>query len=281
MNSLMEAEPSTDLTGFYQTAVAAVEQSVQEFSRKWSLADSIYWSPGTKRASIGSAFVIPGICGDGMVPIGFDKHPQAAIRAASLSELNTVPLLRRRFVDPAVKGIMNHVSMQISSLFTDANFHKNRLINCGRGTITKDQLFRGMAAIADCFTPIDRDLVLLLPPIVYHNLADPKTGKLPSWINCPVKLIQTMPETGEPGSRRLTGALMHRFAIAGISRPLSPPDPPDVVSSHVQFNNFVLRAMLSNRTHPILPSESIFSIDAGYGVGVVNSRPCQLFSIAE
>ncbi|MBV8078144.1 MAG: hypothetical protein JO284_17175, partial [Planctomycetaceae bacterium] len=71
----------------------------------------------------------------------------------------------------------------------------------------------------------------------------------------------------------------HRWAVAGATRPLPPPDAKVVDYTYIDFMGVPVRITVGYNQYP--KQGYIVTVDAGYGLKVVRDNMCQLFTIAE
>lgn len=240
-------------------------------------------------------------------PIVFDKHPQGGYTVRDFEQFNSPEDIRRIFLDAQIKGVQNNINAQITALITTGNFTTNSAISCTGHVVTLPQFLQGMGVLIDQRVPVnDRgNMSMVLPGYPYTTMMDATTGnagaawvqafiagsrtaeavrndgEFPTSFNTDFKYDQQMPTTGTAPSRTFTAAYLHRWAIAGVSRPL--PNPVAEGSSVVEvmfqkFGDIMLRIMFGYNQ---LKAGWVVTIDAGYGLKVVRENMCQLFSIAE
>jgi hypothetical protein len=325
---------------------AAVEAS-QLLAPTWKAIESIYWDYRPEQAALGQTLNVPipadptaavADMGAGDIPLNdigfvtqpivFDRHPAFAYVVRDFEQFNSPEMIRRVFMDAAMKGIKNQINSSICSLFTTTNFSASTTPIAGVATIsttthviTVPQFLQGMSVLAKQNVPVANDIgnmSLLLYPDVYMSLMDGtvggagaawnqsfiageripeqihRTGDIPTTYGMSVKLDQQMPTTVVGGgSGTSTAAYMHRWAIAGVSRPLPKPDDKVVDYTYVNFAanpiygdtfgngmapSFPIRVMIGYNQYP--KQGYIVSIDAGYGLKVVRPNMCQLYSVA-
>ena len=325
------------ISGFYQTVVAAATEASQMLAPTWKLHDSIFWDYRPEPATIGQTINVPipqdptasvtdaGV-GDVAVtdigfttqPIVFNKHPYYGFVIRDFEQFNSVPLLRRVFLDAALKGVKNNINAAVGALLIPGNFTTNAAIACSAHTVTVTQFLQAFAVLTNQNVPTANDpqnMSLVLHPTVYVTLLDQTTGSsgaawgqafiaggttaehikargdMPTAYGMTVKLDQQVPAT--PGTT-YTGVYMHRWAIAGVVRPLPPPDTKVVDYTYVNFGTndmyggafggdsgiqFPIRVTVGYNQYP--KQGYIVTIDAGYGLKVVRENMGQLFTIAQ
>ena len=214
-------------------------------------------------------------------------------------------MIHRIFVDSAFKAIKNNINYNVCQLFNSTNFSTNTVINATSSTVTVTNFTHSaQAVLADQKVPLEdnpEDMTFILPSVPYYSIMDPSTtpglpwtqaltagmktaekvrdtGIMPVAFGTSIRLDQQMPTTGAVGSRTFTGALFHRWAVAGVSRPLPAPDS-NVMFERVQFGDLELRVMMQYNLYP--KDAWIVNIDCGYGLSVVRDNMGVLFSIAE
>lgn len=323
------------VSSFYQTVVAAAAEASQLLAPTWKVSESIYWDYRPEQEVLGqtlnvaipqdptSAVVDQG-AGDAVLsdigfsttPIVFNRHPAYHYVVRDFEQFNSPTLLRRVFMDAAMKGIRNNINGAVAALFTASNFTTNTAISCTAHAVTVTQFLQGMAVLSKQNVPVANDpenMSFLLYPEVYTNLMDTTTGtagaawvqafiagastaeyvrgrgEMPTSYGMTMKLDQQMPATAGSTS---TGAYFHRWAVAGVTRPLPEPDSKVVEYTYVNFGNnpmyggaygdgsltMPIRVMVGYNQFP--KGGYIVSVEAGYGLKVVRENMCQLFTIA-
>ena len=240
------------------------------------------------------------------VPIVMNKHAYFGYPVRDFEQFLSPVVIRNVFVNAAMTGIHNHIGADVTTLFNTTNFTTNSAISASSGGITTTQFLSGMSNLIDQKVPVQTDpdnMALLIPGTPYTKMMDGATGTLgaawvqaliagmktaefvrdrgmmPTTYGMTLKLDQQMPVTGAAPNRTFTGAYMHRWAVAGVSRPLPEPDVKVVNFARVAWNNLSLRLMVGYNQWPKLGY--IVSIDAGYGLKVVRENMCQLFTVSE
>ena len=239
------------------------------------------------------------------VPIVFAYHPQYGYPVRDFEQFNSPQQIRTVFADASMKAIKNHVNKQITDLFTTSNFTTNTAIETTSGIVTVPQFLSGMANLDDQYAPVSEDpenMSFITNSKPYYNMMDGtvgsggaawnqaliagnriaesvrRDGKMPYAYNCAIMMDQQLPTSGTAPSRTWTNVLLHRWAVAGVSRPLPPPDANVVNFSYVDFGGVSIRVSVG---YDIKMSAYIVSLDAGYGLKVVRENLCQLFTTAE
>jgi hypothetical protein len=329
---------------------AAVEAS-QLLAPTWKAIESIYWDYRPEEAALGQTLNVPipadptsGVTdmgagditlsdiGFSTTPIVFNRHPAYAYVVRDFEQYNSPELIRRVFMDAAMKGIKNQINQTICNLFTTTaqpnglgtgtnGIPGNSSISSTAHVVTVPQFLQGMSVLAKQNVPVANDpmnMSLLLYPDAYMSIMDGttggpgaawnqafiagaripeqvhRTGDMPTTYGMSVKLEQQMPTTVPGGgSGTSTGCYFHRWAIAGVTRPLPKPDDKVVDYTYVNFAanpiyggafgdgmapSFPIRVMIGYNQYP--KQGYIISIDAGYGLAVVRPNMAQLFSIA-
>jgi hypothetical protein len=307
------------VSGLYQTVVAAATEASQALVYNLEAVDSCYMDYRPEPATIGQTLnvVIPAIRTAGVVDAGvgdislvdvsettvaivFNKHPFDGLVIRDFEQFNSPQLLRRLFFDSAIKGIKENINAAVTALFTTGNFTTNSAISTTAGIITTAQFLGGMAVLSDQRVPVRNDpenMSLLLPSVPYTKvlgdsnwtqaqIAGMKTaefvrdrGIMPTAYGMTAKLDQQMPISGSVGSRTFTGAYMHRYSVAIVTRPLPPPDQKVVDFMYLDFSGIPIRVTLGYNQFP--KQGYILTVDAGYGLKVVRENMTQLFTIAE
>lgn len=260
--------------------------------------------PSNQVQDIGSGDVILSDASTSTVPIVFSKHPQVGYTIRDFEQFNSPTMLRNLFMDSYLKGIKSNINGNITALFNTANFTTNAAISATTSVITVTQFLQGQARLLDQrVTALDPENVsLLLPATPYTAMTDAsstagafwtqaqiasnaiaeeirRTGQLKPTFGATIKMDQQMPTTGAAGSRTFTGAYFHRYAVAGVSRPLPKPDEKVVDYTYVNFGKIIIRVQIGYNQYP--KGGYIVTLDAGYGLKVVRENMGQLFTIAE
>lgn len=237
--------------------------------------------------------------------IVFDQHPSFSYPVRSFEQFNSPTIIRKVFVDAAITAVKNYVNNDFCSLFTSANFTTNTAVTGSASIVTTTSFTGALATLADQRVPLadnPEDMTCLVPSKVYYALTDPastdgknwaqafiagnkfaeavrETGVVPIAYGTQFKLDQQMPTTGAVGARTFTGAVMHRWAVAGVSRPLPEPDQKIVEFERYQFGPLEFRVFMSYNHYP--KDAYIVTVDCGYGRKVVRENMGVLLSIAE
>jgi hypothetical protein len=280
----------------YSPAESALEQTLNV---------AIPADPANSVANIGAGDIIPTDISFSTTPIVFDRHPSFTYKVRSFEQFNSPLVIRNLFADAAIKAIKTYMNNDFTSLFTTGNFTTNTAITGSSSIITTTKFTGGLAVLADQRVPVENnpeDVTCLLPSVCYYALTDPAstdgknwsqafiagnkfaekvrdTGTIPIAYGTQFRLDQQMPTTGAVGSRTFTGALFHRWAIAGVSRPLPEPDGRVVEFERMQFGPLEMRMFMSYNHYPF--DAWIVTIDAGYGRKVVRENMGQIFTISE
>ena len=310
---------ANSLSTFFQTVVTAATEAAQLLAPTWKASESIYWNYRSEPATIGQTLNVPipndpsanvNDIGSGDVQlydvgftteaIVFNKHPQYGYVIRDFEQFNSPVEIRNLFMDAAMKGVKNNINSNITGLFTTANFTTNSAISTTSHIVTTTQFLSGMAVLLDQKVPAANDpanMSLLLPSTPYTAVVGDsnwtqaqiagmktaefvrETGTMPTAYGMTVKIDQQMPTSGSSPSRTFTGAYLHKWAVAGVSRPLPRPDQKVVDFAYVEFGDVSLRVQVGYNQYP--KGGYIVTIDAGYGLKVVRDNMCQLFSIAE
>lgn len=280
--------------------------------------------PSAAVADMGAGDLVLSDIGFTTTSIVVDRHPAFAYPVRDFEQFNSPEVIRQVFLDAAMKGIKNNINAAVTSLFTTSNFTTNTAISGTSSAITTAQFTRAMANLGDQRVPVadsPENMTLLLPPRVYSALLDPTTGgagaawsqalvagtsiaervhtqgyfPIPTF-GCTMKLDQQLPYTGTAASanRVFTAAYFHKWAVAGVTRPLPQPDGDVVDYAYIPFGSnpeynpayggsmstpLVIRVMVSYNHYP--KQGYIVSLDAGFGLKVIRENMCQLFSITE
>jgi hypothetical protein len=241
-------------------------------------------------------------------PIVINRHPEFGFVVRDFEQVNTQSKIRAIFMDAALKGIKSNINATVAGLFTTGNFPTNPVISTTGHAITITQFLQGMAVLLDKNVPANTDLgnmTCLLPSYPYTTIMDATTGgpgaawsqafiggnrtaefireygAVPNAFGTMFRLDQQMPTSGSVGSRTFTGAYFHRYAIAGVSRPLSADTElaeKVVDTAVINFGGISVRIMIGYNQIKLGP---VITIDAAYGLKVVRPEMAQLFTIAE
>lgn len=246
----------------------------------------------------------------------YNKHPYFGYVVRDFEQFNSPTQIRRVFMDAALKGIHNNINAAVAGLFVTGNFTTNAAIPTTVHTITVPQFLQAMGVLATQNVPVANDplnMSLVLHPNVYVTLMDGSTtggqawnsamiagdptaehirqaGEMPTAYGMTIKMDQQIPATV---GTTYTGAYFHRWAIAGVTRPLPEPDMKVVDYTYINFGNnpmwggaygegsvtMPIRVMVGYNQYP--KQGYIVSIDAGYGLKVVRENMCQLFTSAQ
>lgn len=239
-------------------------------------------------------------------PILFNRHAYFGFPVRDFEQFNSPVVIRNVFVNAAMTGIRNHINAEITALFTTGNFTTNSAISASSGGVTTTQFLAGQSNLIDQRVPVTTDpanMSFLVPGKPWTTMMDGTastlgaawsqaliasnrvaeqvriSGTQPTAFGATVKLDQQMSATGAAPSRTFTAAYLHRWAVAGVSRPLPEPDTRVVEFSRIQWGDVSLRVMVGYNQWPKLGY--IVSIDAGYGLKVTRENMCQLFTVAE
>lgn len=284
--------------------------------------------PSTAVTDQGAGDIVLSDIGFNTIPIVYDRHPSYAYVVRDFEQFNSPSDVRRVFMDAAMKGLKNFVNASICNLFTTTNFSSSTTpiagvtaISTTGHVVTVPQFLQGMSVLAKQNVPVANDpanMHFLLYPDAYMSMMDGTTGgagaawvqafiaggvtaehvhlrgDMPTAYGMTLRLDQQMPTTVVGGgSGTSTGAYLHRYAVAGVSRPLPKPDEKVVDYTYVNFNPnpmydgtfgdgnapaFPIRVMVGYNQYP--KQGYIVSIDCGYGLKVVRPNMCQLYSIA-
>ena len=278
--------------------------------------------PSASVADQGAGDLVLSDIGFTTASIVMDRHPSFAYTVRDFEQFNSPSDIRRVFLDAAIKSVKSNINAAITSLFNSTNFTTNSAISGSAGAITTANFTSAMANLGDQKVPVADDpanMSLLLPPKVYATLLDPTTGGAgAAWTQAitagtsiaerahtmgvfPVptygmtmKLDQQLPTSGTKPARTFTAAYLHRWAIAGVTRPLPRPDPSVVNYMYVDMGPnsdygsvygspsgvpIPIRVMISYNHYPKMGY--VVSVDAGFGLKVIREQMCQLFTITE
>lgn len=342
---------ANSITSFYQTVVTAAVEASQLLAPTWKAIESIYWDYRAEESALGQTLNVPipqdptssvsdlgagdillSDIGFSTTPIVFNRHPAYAYVVRDFEQFNSPEMIRRVFMDAAMKGIKNNINQAVCNLFTTTaqpnglgtganGIAGNTSISTTSHVVTVPQFLQSMAVLAKQNVPVANDpqnMHFLLYPDAYMSLMDGTTGgagaawnqafiaggvtaeyvhkrgDMPTAYGMTLRLDQQMPTTVPGGgSGTSTGVYMHRYAIAGVTRPLPKPDEKVVDYTYVNFAAnpmygetfgggpepaFPIRVMVGYNQYP--KQGYIVSIDAGFGLAVVRPNMAQLFSIA-
>lgn len=284
--------------------------------------------PTTAVADQGVGDIVLSDIGFSTIPIAYDRHPSYAYVVRDFEQFNSPATIRQVFMDAAMKGIKNSINASICNLFNTTNFATTTTPIAGVSAIsttghvvTVPQFLQGMSVLAKQNVPVANDpanMHFLLYPDAYMSLMDGTAGgagaawvqafiaggvtaehvhlrgDMPTAYGMTLRMDQQMPSSvAGGGSGTSTGAYLHRYAIAGVSRMLPKPDQKVVDYTYVNFAAnpmydgtfgdgatppFPIRVMVGYNQYP--KQGYIVSVDAGYGLKVVRPNMCQLYSIA-
>ncbi|MBV8316455.1 MAG: hypothetical protein JOZ53_16070 [Planctomycetaceae bacterium] len=310
---------ANSISSFYQTVVAAATEASQLLAPTWKASDSIFWDYRPEPATIGQTLNVPipqdptGAVSDGgagdlavtdigftTVGIVFNKHPYFAYVVRDFEQFNSPLQVRTVFLDAALKGVKSNINGNVTALFTPGNFPTNAAIATTGHLVTTAQFLGAMAVLADLkfqVTATPENMSLLLPSLPYTAMLGDglwtqaqiagmktaefvrETGTLPTAYGMTAKLDQQMPVAGASPTRTFTAAYLHRWAVAGVTRPLPPPDAKVVDYTYIDFMGVPVRITVGYNQYP--KQGYIVTVDAGYGLKVVRDNMGQLFTIAE
>lgn len=316
---------ANSVTSFFQTLVSALGDAQKLLAPTHAAKDAIYWDykpdetgtlgqtinaaipvdPTNNVQDIGTGDVVISDISFTTTPIVYNKHPQFGYTVRDFEQFNSPDSIRNVFLDAALKGIMNNINYQVTSLFNSTNITTNTAISTTGGVITVPQFLNGATVLSDKYVPTSdvANMHLVLPSTPYYKMMDGTTGgsgaawtqafivgeqtaaaihenaKIPVAFNTNFLLDQQMPTTGAVGSRTFTGAYFHRYAVAGVSRALPKPDPNVVEFTYMDFGNLSIRVQIGYNQYP--KGGYVVTIDCGYGLKVVREYMAQLFSVAE
>lgn len=308
---------ANDVSAFYQTLVAAVEEASQLLAPTWNAAQSVYVDYKPETASVGQTLNVPipqdptnsvSDVGTGdlnlidinftTVPIVMNKHPEIGYKISNFEQFNSPLAIRNIFLDAALKGIKSDINRKITALFSTTNFTTNTAIAATGGKPTTAQFLQGKAVLLDQNVNADdpANMTFLLPSVPYTKVTGDadwtsaqiagnkraeevhETGVMPTSYGATLKVDQQMPVSGTVGSRTWTAAYFHRWAVALVTRPLPQPDPKVV---HFMYQDFFGIPVLIQVGWNQLKGGYVVTIEAGYGLKVVRENMGQLFTIAE
>lgn len=236
-------------------------------------------------------------------PIVFNKHPQFGYVVRDFEQFNSPDQVRNVFLDAGIKGIMNNINAAVTALLVAGNFTPTAIATTG-GVITVPQFLAGRAVLADNYVDVNDvgNMSLILASTPANKMMDGTTGgsgaawtqafivgdrtastiheagQVPVAFATQFLLDQQMTTTGSAPTRTFIGALIHRYAVAGVSRALPKPDEKVVECTYIDFGNLSLRVMLGYNQ---IKGGWVVTIDCGYGLKVVRPTLGQIFSTAE
>ena len=306
------------VTGFYQTLVAAATEASQALVGTNALMDSVYKDYRPEVADIGQTLNVNipqqvtsqvADAGNGdialtdvapnTVPIVFNKHPYFAFNIRDFEQYNTPASLRNVFLDPAIKGVAEHIDGVIASQLPQLN--SNAAIATTGSLISTPQFLSGYATLANQKVNVTdkENMTLATGPNVYTKILGDANwtqaqiagerlaqnahfdGSIDVSYGCKIKLDQALNtlNTGTAPNQTFTSAYFHRFAIALVTRPLPQPDSSVVECTYINYKGIPIRIMLGYNQFPKM--SWIVTVDAGYGVKVVRPELGVLFSSAQ
>jgi hypothetical protein len=309
------ADPTTV---FWQTLVAAVNSAQQVLRPNYNIIRSIYMDTDTVAATVGQTInvVIPSDAsqnvtdigtGDavisdiafGTTPIVMAHHPMIGYPVRDFQQWNSPENIRKRFLDSALTAIHNYVNNDLGGLFNSTNFATNTPISTTAHIVTTTQALSGLTVLSDKFVPVENnpeDVSLLLPSQPYYAMLGDnqwtealiagnrtaeevrETGRMPHAYGMTPKLDQQLPTTGAVGSRTYTAAILHKYAVCMVTRPIAAPETTVVESLVFDFYGVPVRVMYGYNHQKMA---FVVTIDCGYGRAVVRPEMCQLYTIAE
>jgi hypothetical protein len=236
------------------------------------------------------------------VPIVFNKHPYYGFVVRDFEQFNTPSDLRMTFLDAAIKGISESIDSNIALLCTAANFNVNPVITSTGGYPTVPQFLAGYSNLADQRVPVTDtpNMSFVNTPHSYARILGDSSwtsnliagaqlaaeahisGDITTSFGSTIRMDQQLNfqlTTGTSPSQTYTSILMHRWAIALVSRPLPQPDSNVVDYSYIDFKGVPIRIMLGYNLYPKMGY--VITVDSGYGLAVTRPALGQIFSIAQ
>ena len=190
----------------------------------------------------------------------YNKHPYFGYVVRDFEQFNSPTDIRRVFMDAALKGIHNNINAAVAGPVRHGQFHDQRgdpghRAHDHRAEFLQAMGISGRAKRAGRQRPLNMSLVL--HPNVYVTLMDGTTtggqawnsamiagdptaehvrqaGEMPTAYGMTIKMDPQIPATV---GTTYTGVYMHRWAIAGVTRPLPEPDMKVVDYTYVNFGN--------------------------------------------
>ena len=242
------------------------------------------------------------------IPMILNRHPQLSIPIRDYDQFQTPLQVKNGFARGVMIAMDNFINGDITALANTANFTTNSAIVCSGGAFSTTQFTGAMAVLADQRVPVEnnpQDMTMLMPSVPYYKLTDPATGTTgAAWAQAFIvgnktaeeihttgavkgafgvnfRLDQQLPVVGATPSRTWYALLMHRWAIAGVTRPIkSPPAAMKVAdTAYIPFGNIQLRVMTGYSFYP--KNAEILSVDCAYGLKVVRENMAIPFTISE
>lgn len=203
-------------------------------------------------------------------------------------------------------ALKNFINQDVANLANVNNFTTNATVVGTGSAVTTTQYTQALAVLARQRVPMGNpnDLTFLIPPEVYYGLEDPttgtagaawtqafiagnrwaesvrETGQVPRAFGTTFRMDQQMPISGTAPHQTFSALLLHRWALAGVTRPIfSPPSALKVVDkTYLPFGKIEIRVMTG---YDLRKGGEILSIDAAYGLAVVRENMAVPFSISQ
>ena len=209
------------VSGFYQTVVSALGESVKLLAPTRNAMRSIYWDfkpdetgvlgqtinaviPADPTSSVADAGVGDMALTDlafGTTPIVFNKHPQFGYVVRDFEQFNSPDLIRNVFLDAGIKGIMNNVNAAVTALLVAGSFTPSAIATTG-GVVTVPQFLSGRAVLTDNYVDVNdpTKMSLILASTPGNKMLDGTTGgAAAAWTQAFIvgeKTAQTIHESG-------------------------------------------------------------------------------------
>jgi len=310
---------ANNVTGFFQTLVAASTKANEALVGTTALLDAVYldYSPITaapyQTLNVPIPQQVTGQVADAGTgdpvftdvaavtkPISLNKHPQYGFRISDFEQYTSAEQIRQVFIDPAIKGIAETANAAIAALLNSGALPVNPVIATTGSIVPVANFLTGFARLADQKVPVQDmpNMSYISAPTVYaKTLQDPqwtqesiasartaeearRMGNLRAAFGSTPQMDQQMPTVGATPGRTFTGVYMHRFAIALISRPL-PPAPADGVTLFCTYTRWRGFSIRITMQYLVTKGGWVVSVDAGFGIAVMRPEMAQLFSVAE
>jgi hypothetical protein len=236
------------------------------------------------------------------IPIVFNKHPYYGFVVRDYEQYNTPSNLRMTFLDAAIKGISENIDGNIASLCTSANFNVNAVITATGGYPTVPQFLAGYSNLADQRVPVTdtANMSFVNTPHSYARILGDSgwtsnliagaqlaqeahvRGDVTTSFGSTIRMDQQLNfalTTGTSPNQTYTSILMHRWAMAVVTRPLPQPDANVVDYTYIDIKGIPVRVMLGYNLYPKLGY--VITVDAGYGLAVTRPALGQIFSISQ
>lgn len=188
----------TNLSGLFQTVVAAATEATQLLAPTHDILNAIYWDhrpdqpgilgqtlnvaipqdPTSQVQDIGTGDGVLSDIGFNTVAILFNKHPYFGFPVRDYEQFNTPYQIRTNFLDAALTGVKNKINAQVAALFTTANFTTNTAVSATSHVVTVPQFLAARTVLADQYVNVNdsKNMTCVLPSTPYMAMMDGTTG---------------------------------------------------------------------------------------------------------